>query len=356
MTEMVAGKTGRRKAVIFALLVILVLPLAAVQATEVVQWRFTLDWAKQGPQAPFLVALERGYFAEEGLDIIMDRGFGSAHAIVKIAGGAYDLGYADINSMIEFNAKHPDQALIAIAMVLNHPPFSILTLRDRGIETVQDLEGRTLGAPVGDAPRRLFPLFACIVGIDYETVEWVSMAPPLREPALIMGEVDAITGFFFTGYLNLIAAGVAEEDIIYFIYADYGLDLYGNAVIVPPALLEENPEAVRGFLRALFRGWKFAILDPVGAIEILHGIEPLIDPEIELRRLQLAIEHNFLTPDLWVHGFGDIIPERLERAIDLIVEGFALPLRPEISEVFTSDFLPPLEERMPPIPAPEDGE
>lgn len=355
MIAMRAEKRGWHTALLVALLVIMTFPLIPVQGAEV-QWRFILDWMKQGPQTPFLVALEHGYFADEGLEIIMDRGFGSAHAVVKIAGGAYDLGYGCINAMIEFNVKHPDEALIAIAIVLNHPPFSILTIRDRGIETVQDLEGRRVGAPVGDSPRRLFPIFADIVGIDHETVEWISMAPPLREPALILGEVDAITGFFFTGFLNLIAAGIAEEDIIYFIYADYGLGLYGNAVILPPALLEENPEAVRGFLRALVRGWQFSILDPVGAIEVLQRFDPLIEPEIELMRLQLAINHNFLTPDVWEHGFGDVIPERLERSIDLIVEGFGLEIRPDAAEVFTPDFLPPLEDRMPPIPAPGEDE
>jgi NitT/TauT family transport system substrate-binding protein len=314
---------------------------------RITHWRFTLDWAVQGPQAPFLVALDKGYFADEGLSIVIDRGFGSADAVSKIAGGAYNLGYADVNSMIEFNVANPDQALIAVAMVLDYAPFSILTLSDRGITDVSDLEGRKLGAPAGDAPRRLFPAFARTVGIDANSVEWTSMDPPLREPLLIQGDVDAISGFYFTSFLNLTAAGVDENDIVAFLYADHGLELYGNAVIVPPSLLQDNPEAMRGFLRALTRAWQDTIANPQEAIEIIKRRDPLIDEEVELARLMLAIEANMLTPDVRERGFGDVRPERLEQAIAVVAETFELPTTPSPDQVFDGSFLPPLEDRLP---------
>jgi NitT/TauT family transport system substrate-binding protein len=320
---------------------------APVQPARVTHLRFTLDWAVQGPQAPFLVALDKGYFAEEGLSLVIDRGFGSADAVSKIAGGAYDIGYADINSMIEFNARNPNEALVAIAIILDYAPFSILTLQDRNIATVQDLEGRQLGAPAGDAARRLFPLFARTVGIDADSVEWTSMDPPLREPLLIQGEVDAIAGFYFTSLLNLTAAGVPEGDIVSFLYADHGLDLYGNAVMVPPSLLQENPDAIRGFLRALTRAWHDTINDPDDAIAILQRRDPLIDTDVERARLILAIDTNMLTPDVQEHGFGNVRPDRLERAIATVVEAFELPNTPAPETVFDGSFLPPQEERLP---------
>jgi NitT/TauT family transport system substrate-binding protein len=317
------------------------------QPVRVTHLRFTLDWAVQGPQAPFLVALDKGYFAEEGLSVVIDRGFGSADAVSKIAGAAYDLGYADINSMIEFNSRNPEQALVAIAIILDYAPFSILTLADRNIRTVNDLEGQRLGAPAGDAARRLFPMFARTVGINADSVEWTSMDPPLREPLLIQGEVDAIAGFYFTSYLNLTAAGVNENDIHAFLYADHGLDLYGNAVIAPPSLLDQNPEAVRGFLRALTRAWHDTLADPDEAITIIQRRDPLIDTSVEKARLMLAIENNMLTPDVRQHGFGDVQPERLERAIATIAEAFELPAVPPAASVFNGSFLPPREDRLP---------
>lgn len=310
--------------------------------------RFTLDWAYQGPQAPFLVALYKGYFADEGLNVIIDRGYGSAGAVSTIAGGVYDLGYADINSMIEFNVANPDQALIAIAMVLDYAPFSIVTLKGKGITVPTDLEGKTLGAPAGDASRRLFPLFARATGVDLGKIgTWTTMTPALRELLLIQGQVDAISAHFFTAVLNLQAAGVAADQIKVFLYADYGLDIYGNAVMCSPRLLQENPDAVRAFLRALTRAWHDTIADPDEAIRILQQRDPLIDPAVEKARLVLAIERCMLTPDVQALGFGDVAMGRLERAIEIIAEAFGLPAVPSACSVFTGAFLPPRADRLP---------
>ncbi len=309
--------------------------------------KFTLDWAYQGPQAPFLVALYKGYFAEEGLDVTIDRGYGSADAVTKIATGVYDIGFADINSMIEFNVRNPERALIAVAIVYDFAPFSIVTLRGRGIEKPQDLVGRTLGAPAGDASRRLFPVFAKVTGFDPTAVNWVTMEAALRERLLVLGQVDAISAHFFTAVINLKAMGVQEEDIVVLLYAEHGLDLYGNAVMCSPKLLEERPEVVRAFLRALTRAWHDTLADPEGAVVYVKQRDPLIDPAVEVERLRLAIQVCMLTPDVLERGFGDVRSERLIRAIALVAEGFGLPYAPKAEEVFTGEFLPPLAERLP---------
>jgi len=323
-------------------------PAPTVAAPKITHIRFTLDFAIQGPQAPFIVALDKGYFAEEGLSVVMDRGLGSADAVTKIAGGVYQMGYADINTLMEFNVKNPDKALQVVAMVLDRAPFSLLTLKGRGIEKPKDLEGKKLGAPAGDAPRRLFPVFAKAAGVDATKVTWVSMDVPLREPTLIKGDVDAITGFYFTAFLNLTAAKVPASDIIAFQYGDYGLDLYGNGVMASPAWIEKNPDAVRAFLRGLTKGWKDVIANPDEAIDILRKREPLLDKEVEKQRLMLSIQNNMLTPDVKKNGFGAVVPDRLNKAIDAVATGFELTAKPDAAKLFTDRYLPPQADRMPP--------
>jgi NitT/TauT family transport system substrate-binding protein len=110
--------------------------------TEVVSVKFVLDWAIQGPQAPFIVALEKGYFAQEGLAVIMDRGYGSADAVSKVASGAYQIGYGSLDALIEFNVKNPGKELMAVYVVLNSPPYSVITLKGKGINSPKDLEGK----------------------------------------------------------------------------------------------------------------------------------------------------------------------------------------------------------------------
>ena len=313
--------------------------------TEVVPIKFVLDWAIQGPQAPFIVALEKGYFAQEGLAVIVDRGYGSADAVSKVASGAYQIGYGSLDALIEFNVKNPGKELMAVYVVLNSPPYSVLTLKGKGINSPKDLEGKKIGAPEGDAPRRLFPVFAKAVGIDPAKVEWVSMSPPLREPSLVKGEVDAITGFYFTGYLNLLALNVNPSDIVSFKYKDFGVELYGNAIIVRKDFMQEKPEAVAKFVRAVNRALKEVIADPDKAADYVKQRDPLVDRNVELQRLKLALSDNIVTEEVRRNGLGAVDRARLEKTIQSVVTAFNLPRTPSPDEVFTDKFLPPKEER-----------
>ena len=225
---------------------------AAAQETKI---KFTLDWRFEGPSALFLAAQAKGYFKQEKLDVTIDAGAGSGAAVTRVATGAYDMGFADISALIEFIGNNPGAVTKpqAIFMVYESTPSAVLALRKSGIKSPADLNGKTLGAPVFDAGRKAFPVLARANNIDLAKVQWKSMDPSLRETMLQRGDVDAITGFTFTSYLGLVARGVKEEDIVMFKYNDYGAELYGNAVIASPRFLNDNPQAVHGFLRATGR-------------------------------------------------------------------------------------------------------
>jgi NitT/TauT family transport system substrate-binding protein len=95
--------------------------------------KFSLDWKFEGPAAGFLFAAERGYFKDEGLDVTIDTGSGSTGAVTRVASGAYDIAFADVNSMIEFNTKNPDKPMQSMFMLYNRPPFALITLKKSGI-------------------------------------------------------------------------------------------------------------------------------------------------------------------------------------------------------------------------------
>lgn len=231
-------------------------------------------------------------------------------------------------------------------MVYDAAPFSLWTLKSSGITTPADIVGRTLGAPVFDASYRLFPAFAHATGIDPDAVPRINMDPPLRETMLVQGQVDIISGHYFSSLLDLKAKGVPEDDLVHFLYADFGLDFYGNAVIASDAFIAEDPEAVAAFLRAFLKGFKDVMADPEGAIEIVAERDPLIDKSVERERLALALDINILTDRVRANGFGDIDPARMARAIDELVHAYELPSTPAVDDIWTSEFLPPLPERM----------
>ncbi len=331
--------------------------VAALVALATVSWspagaqaparvKLALDWQIQGPQAPFLTAKAAGAFAAQGLDVTIDRGTGSQKTIEQVATGVYDLGYGDINSMVEYNAKNPQNPLVAVGIVLNTPPFALLSLKKHGIARPADLRGASIGAPAGDAARRLWPIFARNAGVPADSVAWTNMAPPLREPALVRGDVRAISGFYFTGFLNLAEnLKVPEAEIVAFKYSDYGIDLYGNAVVGRVAWLRMNEDTVRRFLAALTVGFKAVLKDPRGAIVHIKAAEPLANEALELRRLQLAIDANMVNDEVRRNGLLGIDPARMQRAIDQLVSAFELPSTPSLRQVFTEAYLPPAAAR-----------
>jgi len=329
-----------------ACIVVGVLAVWCANAHAQTKVKFALDWQVQGPQAPFISAKAIGAFAAQGLDVTIDRGTGSQKTIEQVVTGTYDIGYGDINSMIEYNAKNPQQPLIAVGIVLNSPPFALLSLKRYGIQQPKDLKGASIGAPAGDAPRRLWPIFARNVGIPADSVTWTNMAPPLREPALVKGDVKAISGFYFTGFLNLTEnLKIADADVVAFKYSDYGIDLYGNAVVVRVDWLKANENTVRRFMAALNTGFKATLKDPKASIAHVKAAEPLSNEATELKRLQLAISANMVNDEVRRNGLLAIDPARMQRAIDQVVVAFELETKPTVTQVFTGAYLPPAAER-----------
>ena len=307
--------------------------------------KFTLDWVFQGPTSPFLVALEKGYYKAEGLDVTMDPGQGSAGAVQRVASGAYDIGFADVNSLIEYNAKNPGKEILCVFMAYDFPPFGVYALKKSGIAKPADLAGKKLGAPVFDASFRLFPAFAKKVGIDPKSVEHVNLTPQLREQSLVQGTVDFISGHYFSSILDLKARGVTEDDIVAFTYSGAGMDVYGNGIIISHAMAEK-PEAVKGFLRATAKAWKEVAADPSIGVAAAKTRDPLIDEKLETERLNMSLKMNVLTPFVKENGMGDVDPARFARSVKDVAEAFGLPAAPEPDKVFSSKFLPPKAERM----------
>ena len=320
--------------------------LVAGEASAETAIKFTLDWKFQGPTAAFFVAQDQGYFKEEGLDITIDSGNGSAGAVTRVASGAYQMGFADINSLVEFNVANPGQAVKAVMMGYDAAPFGLYTLKSSGITKPADLVGRKLGGPVFDASYKLFPAFAAEVGIDPAAVPRVNMDPPLREAMLVRGEVDFVSGHYFSSMLDIQSKGVKREDIVYMLYKDYGMDFYGNAVIAGGRFIEENPAAVAGFVKAVARGWKWVVANPEKSVDIVAGVDPLIDKALEVERLKLALEGNVLTPFVKENGIGGVDPARLESSIRQLATALKLTATPPVADIWTDQFLPPKADRM----------
>src|SRR5262245_39316329 len=318
--------------------------MAAITGSAAAQTpiKFSLDFKFEGPAAPFVVAIDKGYFKAEGLDVTIDTAGGSLEPITRIASGTYDMGFGDINSLIKFRDQNPGVPIRAVFMVYNRPAFSIVGRKSRGVHKPRDLEGRRLGAPPPDGAVAQWPIFVQANEIDASKVTIVSVGFPVREPMLASGEVDAITGFSFSSYINLKDRGVPADDITVLLMADYGVNLYGNTIMVSPKFAAEKPEAVKGFIRAFLKGLKDTIANPASAVESVIKRNDVAKKEVELERLQIALRENILTPEVKQHGFGGVLEDRLDKSIEQIslTYQFKNP-KPKGSDIFDFSFLPP---------------
>jgi len=326
--------------------------LVALASTAVAQTptkiRFQLDWRFEGPSALFLLPAAKGYFKQEGLDVTIDAGNGSGGTVSRVASGAYDMGFADISAMIEFLAANqhlPQARMQAVFMLYSDTPAAVFALKKSGITKPADLNGKTLGAPVFDAGRKAFPVFARANGLDASKFKWQSMDPPLRETMLVKGDVDAITGFYFTSLLNLNARGVKDDEVVVLKYPDYGVKLYGNTVVASQRFIDSNPAAISAFLRALTKGVREVIANPDEAIKYVKERDPLIDEALERRRLRLALGMVVATPEFKSNGIGAVNKLKLEDTVAQVVSAFGLKVTPNPDAIFNSSFLPSRAER-----------
>ena len=307
--------------------------------------KFQLDWRFEGPSAFFLLPVAQGQFKAEKLNVSIDAGNGSGNAVNRVASGTYDMGFADLAALMEFHANNPTapNKPVAVMMVYNNTPAAVFSLKKTGIKTPTDLTGKKLGAPVFDAGRRSFPIFQKANGIG--AVNWISMDPPLRETMLVKGDVDAITGFYFTSLLNLEQRGIKADEIAVQLYPQHGVKLYGNAIIVGEEFLKKNPEAVKAFLRAFTKAARVVIQDPKAATAVVKERDGIVNAVLEERRLRLAIDSAVATPDAKAEGFGAVSGPRLALMASQVADAYATKSRVNPDAVWNGSFLPSAAER-----------
>lgn len=307
--------------------------------------KMSLDWRFEAPNSGFLVALDRGYYKAEGLDVTIDPGNGSVDGINRVASGSYDFATADMNSLIRYRDNPSNPAIKAVFMQMNSPPFAVTALKKSGISKPADLEGRVVGAPAADGAYANWAAFVKAARFDNSKVKIENVGFPVREPMLMQGKVDAIVSFAFSSVVMLRTNGYAAEDISVMYMRDYGLDLFGNALLTTPRMMAEKPEVVRKFVRATIKGYFEAAADPAYAISTVLKRNPVSTEAAEKLRLAMFFNDNFFTKEVKENGVGHVDKKRLARSIDQIGETFKFTNKPTPDDVYTDAFLPPAAER-----------
>ena len=316
--------------------------------------RFLLNWKFQGPNAPYLLAEDAGFFKAEGLEVVFGIGEGSSAIPAEIQRGAWDAGVGDFNSLIE---QHADllvhgraSDVTTLYSTYDRAPMVVVTKRARGLKTPQDLVGKTLSSPAFDTGFLMFPAFARIAGIDPAVVTRIPVTPAERDARLIADQIDGAMGYDATIVFALRALGQDTDDYSFMYYADSGFDVYSVAIMASRSWLSKDPAAGRALVRAVNRGWLEAIKNPEQAVDAVLRRDPAADRQLVRDHLQWVIDHQVLTPGSARLGIGAMEAERIQRNVDFVLgkadAGGAAKARPSAAALYDGSFLPAPAERM----------
>ena len=305
---------------------------AAQDATEI---DFVLNWIAGGDHAPYYYALQEGWYEDAGIDLNIEQGKGSAGAVQRTGIGQTDMGLADLGTALI--AKGKGAEFTAVMNVYANSPQGMYWLKSSGIESVEDFAGRKIGNPPSDAARAMWPALAQAVGIDPDSVTWVNVQPNAKLAGLKSGAFDVTSSFYNIHHIFERELG---DDMGFFAWKDYGVNPYGNSIIVNNEFLAENRDAVQNFVAVTQRAFAACVETPEPCIEALVTANTGLQTDNELQNWALVVE--LMTDETsTTKGLGYFDPERLANDSEHTETYFEVDQPFDILEEVTNDFIDP---------------
>lgn len=310
--------------------------------------RMLLNSGYSSVNAWFCLADDRGYLREAGVTVTFTDGVGAYTAAGRTAAEAFDIGYGDVNALVEELAKSNAQAPVAVYMMFNRSPSVIAVARESAIRVPRDFVGKHFRGHATDVALQTFPMLAAQHGLDASTVRISTSEDGMGAvvQSMLAGDVDGVFGYETTITAALVTAKISPERVRFFFYRDLTPDLYGSALMVSRRLVREQPALVQGLVRAVNRGVRDTIADPGAAIAAVRRRAPAIVEAAERARLALTLKGEMAHPEGVRLGIGAIDPARFGAGIAALCSAKRLARTPAVAEVFDASFAVPPAERI----------
>lgn len=302
------------------------------------KFKFALNWFPVGDHAAYWVALEKGYFADRGLDVTLENSKGSADSIAKVDTGAADAGLADSAVVIASRAR--GTTVKVVGMVFDKTPLNIFSRAEDPVREPKDLEGKTIGAPPGDGQRQVWPAFAKANNIDESKVSWVNVEPAAKIAALAEERVDTVADY--TTGLPLYEKPMGEGNVVMMPWSEHGFDMYSMSIMASEETMTERPEVLKKFLEAAYMGWKDVMANPEEALAIFKKRVPEIDEELIGANMKLGLQ-LMQTDRYRENGIGWVEEEKMCSSVELVNTYMGLPEQVACEDIYTTEFLTKVE-------------
>lgn len=306
------------------------------QASARDQVTLMLNWFQLADHSPFYLAKQKGYFDEEDIELTIVRGHGSGDTATKIDLKQAEFGISDTPTVLTAISKGAELAIVGI--VYDKAANNIFFYKDSGIEQVEDLVGKKIAAPPGDSHRFLWPALANFHDVDPDAVTLVNVKPEGKQGIVAARNVDAAFDLY-TSY-PIWEKALGEGNVGNLLFADHGIALYGHGYIVHQDLIDENPDLIRRFLSATYRGWQDIQKEGEAAIDAMMAEVPGIDREAYLAHLDLVLD-LVITERSEEYGLGWILPELMQDTHDITYSGGQMDQEVDpLDAHWTNDFNP----------------
>jgi NitT/TauT family transport system substrate-binding protein len=299
---------------------------------------FITDVTPYGKHAPFFVALEKGFWTKRGLDVDIQSGKGSADAVTKVASGAGQFALADTSAVILARGNQGIQAKV-VCMYHYKNLMCSLSLEEAGISEPRDLVGTNQHVTAGEGTYRLLPALAELNGFDARQVKATIGEFTQSVPILLSGRADGTLNYFTLYPALEAAAEKAGKKAAHFLYADYGLDIYNNGIVVTDAYAEKDPDAVRAFCDGFAEAIVHSVEYPDEAMHIFQKRVPGLDAKVARAQLQVAIDHLNVA-EVKANGFGPMSEAKMVTTLEMVNNYFDLKTPVSATaDVYTNKFV-----------------
>jgi NitT/TauT family transport system substrate-binding protein len=299
---------------------------------------FSLDFIVLGRHAPFFVAIDKGYYKAEGLNVNIIPAKGTAQAIQNVESGIAQIGFTDVASLVVARANGATVKVVSV--IYQKAPFCFFSLEPgANVTSLKDFVGLTVGSNSGSYITNIAKAMMRKNGLDADKLKMESIEPSARIAMLATRKIPAIDFYIMTK--PAVTRAVKDAKVVTFLFADHGLDLYSNGIGAKESYLKEHPDVVKGFVRATLKGYQYAFQHPEEAADIIQKHAKALKKDITVEELAIVKDLS-VTPDVKKNGLGSFTVERMKTSVDWMVEngGFPKDKAPKVEDVYATGFLP----------------
>ena len=329
MTSLIAGAAAA-----------LVLAVTPAQAQNKPQDKVTLmlNWYLYSEHAPFFLGKERGYYADEGIDLEIQEGRGSAVTAQAVAARSATFGYIDVTTMIKAAAK--GAPVTAIGVALQTSPMSVMGFSDKNIRKPEDIKGKTVAVTPGDSMSQIWPLFLKKTNLKDSDFKTVAGDAQTKLNAVINNQADLLLGYVMDQNMKLQDA--TKKPVTPIRFADYGVNMVSSGIVAQKDFLKQKPDVAKRFMRAATRSLEEAAKNPEAAIDAMLKAQPksgVKDTALVGMKQTAALYKGPDNPNDRPFRVG---AKNMDETMTLLVEygGLEKATAGKASDYYTNDYLP----------------